>query len=387
MYNFNFDIPTRVLFGPGKLKELHLEALPGKKALIVISSGTSVKKYGYLESLENELKLAGVEYLIFDEIRSNPTNHNVMDGAKIAKENGCDFVIALGGGSVMDCAKCIAIMVTNPGDIWDYFQTGTGGKKDPQIRPIPIVCITTSAGTASEIDYAAVISNDEANEKSGFMTRFIYPTLSIVDADLMMSVPPRLTALQGMDAFFHAAETVVNKNGHPLSELFALKAIEYVAKYLPRAVKDGGDKEARAYVALANTFSGFYMMLTSMHRMEHAMGSFHDSLIHGTGLILIAHEYYDFLAERKAAEEKMIRMAKAMGVENPTSGKDFVSAMDKLIEAVGCGGLKMSDEGISEAELELYPKKMTDIIGGNMLTDPIKLTTEDYMSIFRKAYR
>ena len=153
----------------------------------------------------------------------------------------------------------------------------------------------------------------------------------VVDSDLMMSVPSKFTAYQDMDAFFHASETVVNINHHPMAEMFALKTIEYVAKYLPRAVKDGNDKEARAYMALANTFAGYYMMYTSAHTMEHAMGSFHDKLVHGAGLIEIAHAYYDFFAERKASEENMIKMAIAMGVTNPTSGKYFITALDKLI--------------------------------------------------------
>ena len=153
----------------------------------------------------------------------------------------------------------------------------------------------------------------------------------VVDSDLMMSVPSKFTAYQDMDAFFHASETVVNINHHPMAEMFALKTIEYVAKYLPLAVKDGNDKEARAYMALANTFAGYYMMYTSAHTMEHAMGSFHDKLVHGAGLIEIAHAYYDFFAERKASEENMIKMAIAMGVTNPTSGKDFITALDKLI--------------------------------------------------------
>lgn len=153
----------------------------------------------------------------------------------------------------------------------------------------------------------------------------------VVDSDLMMSVPSKFTAYQDMDAFFHASETVVNINHHPMADMFALKTIEYVAKYLPRAVKDGNDKEARAYMALANTFAGYYMMYTSAHTMEHAMGSFHDKLVHGAGLIEIAHAYYDFFAERKASEENMIKMAIAMGVTNPTSGKDFITALDKLI--------------------------------------------------------
>lgn len=387
MYNFNFYMPTKVLFGPGKLSELHTEKLPGKKALIVTSNGTSVKKYGYLDRVEKELELAGVEYVVFNEIRPNPTDKNVMDGAKIAKENDCDFVLALGGGSVMDCSKCIALMMTNPGDIWDYSLSVSGGKKAAPFDAAPIVCITTSAGTASEVDLASVISKDEVNEKTGIFFPSMFPTLSVVDSDLMMSVPPKFTAYQGMDAFFHASETVVNKNVHPMAEMFALKTIEYVSKYLPRAVSDGSDKEARAYMALANTFAGYYMMCTSAHTIEHVMGSYHPDLVHGAGLIETAHAYYDFFAERKAAEEPMKKMARAMGVENPTSGKDFIAALDKLIADVGCADLKMSDEGITGEELKLYPKRVHEVLGGDITADPIPLSDEDYLTIYKNAYK
>ena len=387
MYSFNFYLPTKVLFGPGKLNELHTEKLPGKKALIVTSCGTSVKKYGYLARLEKELDLAGVKHALFDEIRPNPTNENVMNGAKAVKENACDFVIALGGGSVMDCVKCIALMANNEGDIWDYFLSAHGGKKTPANPAIPIVCITTSAGTASEVDMASVISHDEYHEKTGIFFPSMYPTLSVVDSDLMMSVPPKFTAFQGMDAFFHASETVVNKKVHPMAEMFALKTIELIAKYLPIAYRDGNNKEARAYVALANSLAGYYMLCTSAHTMEHVMGSFHENLVHGAGLIEIAHAYYDFFAERKAAELPMIKMAKAMGVENATSGKDFIAALDRLIKDVGCADLKMSEEGITKEELSLYPEKIHEVLGGDITADPLPLSDEDYLEIYQKAFR
>lgn len=387
MYNFNFYMPAKVLFGPGKLGELHNEDLPGKKALIVTTNGTSVKKYGYLDRLQTELDLAGVEYAVFAEIRPNPTDINVMDGAKAVRDNNCDFVIALGGGSVMDCSKCIALMAANEGDIWDYSLSASGGKKNPEKPAIPIVCITTSAGTASEVDIASVITNDATQEKTGIFFPSMFPTISVVDSDLMMSVPPKFTAYQGMDAFFHASETVVNKNVHPMAEMFALKTVELVAKYLPRAVADGSDKEAREMMAYANTFAGYYMMCTSAHTMEHVMGSFHDDLVHGAGLIEIAHAYYNFFAERKAAEEPMKKMAMAMGVEDPRSGKDFIAALDKLVADVGCADLKISDEGITEEELEKYPAKVHEVLGGDITADPLPLSDEDYLTIFKNAYK
>ena len=387
MYNFQFFMPTKVLFGAGQLGNLHLEQMPGKKALIVTSNGSSTKKYGYLEAVEKELDLAGVSHVLFGEVRPNPTNHNVMDGAAKARQNGCDFVVALGGGSVMDCAKCIGLMMVNEGDLWDYAFSQKGGKKD-FVRPMaPLVAITTSAGTGSEVDMFSVISNDEMEEKTGVFDRSMFPTISVVDSDLMMSVPPKFTAYQGMDAFFHAAESVINTKEHPMGEMFALKAIELIAENLPKAYADGTDREARSNMALANSLAGYYMLCTSEHTMEHVMGSYHDSLAHGAGLIMISHAYFDFFAERKATEEPMMKMARAMGVENPTSGKDFIDALDRLIAAVGCQDLKMSDHGITREELQKWPQHIHEVLGGDITADPLPLSDEDYLSIYEASYK
>ena len=188
MYNFQFFMPTKVLFGAGQLQNLHKEVLPGKKALVVTFGGTSAKRYGYLAALENELDLAGVEHVLFDEIRPNPTAQSVMDGTARAKEAGCDFVVALGGGSVMDSSKMIAMMMTNPGTLWDYSGSKAGGKKPFAHDAAPLVCVTTSAGTASEVDFGGVISNDEAGEKSALFHPSMFPVLSVVDSDLTLNV-------------------------------------------------------------------------------------------------------------------------------------------------------------------------------------------------------
>ena len=387
MYNFQFFMPTKVLFGAGQLGNLHLEQMPGKKALIVTSNGSSTKKYGYLETVERELDLAGVGHVLFDEVRPNPTNHNVMDGAAKARQNGCDFVVALGGGSVMDCAKCIGLMMVNEGDLWDYAFSQKGGKRE-FVKPMaPLVAITTSAGTGSEVDMFSVISNDEMEEKTGVFDGSMFPTISVVDSDLMMSVPQKFTAYQGMDAFFHAAESVINTKEHPMGEMFALKAIELIAENLPKAYADGSDREARSNMALANSLAGYYMLCTSEHTMEHVMGSYHDTLAHGAGLIMISHAYFDFFAERKAAEEPMMKMARAMGVENPKSGKDFIAALDRLIAAVGCADLKMSDHGITREEIKKWPQHIHEVLGGDTTADPLPLSDDDYLSIYEASYK
>lgn len=387
MYNFQFYLPTKILFGAGQLQNLHSETLPGKKALIVTSNGSSTKKYGYLAAVEKELDLAGMAHVLFDEIRANPTRENVMDGARKAKENGCDFVVALGGGSVMDASKMIIMMMTNEGDLWDYSLSKAGGKKPFAVNGAPLICISTSAGTASEVDCGGVISNDAAGEKTALFHPSMFPTISVVDSNLTMSVPPRFTAYQGMDAFYHAAETVINKNVHPMAEMFALKTIELVAKYLPVAYKDGSNAEARSYLHLANSLAGFYMLCTSQHTLEHVLGSDHPRLEHGAGLIMLSHAYFNFFAERGVSEEPMKKMARAMGVENPTSGKDFITALDRLIAILDSSDLKMSDYGITPDELKTFPQKMHEVLGGDITADPLPLSDEDYLTIYEQSYK
>lgn len=385
--SFSFYMPTKVLIGYGQLSNLHNQGLPGKKALIVTSNGKSTKKYGYLDNVEHELDKAGVRHELFDQVRPNPTNHNVMDGAKLAKDKDCDFVVALGGGSVMDCGKFIALMMTNPGDIMDYSMSAQGGHQTPKHDAAPIVAITTSAGTGSEVDNGGVVSNDETQEKTAIGFPSLFPTLSVVDARLMMSVPKSYTVYQGMDTFLQAAESMVNTQNNPMGQMFALKVIELSAKYLPRAYKNGDDKEARENMALANTLGGYYMYCTSEHTMEHTMGSFHPDLVHGAGLIMICHSYFKFFADRKAAEGPMIQMAKAMGVENPSNGQDFITALDDLLKALDADQLKMSDAGITRDELKKFPAKLHEVVGGNTHADPLPLSDEDYLAIYEDAYK
>ena len=387
MYNFQFYMPTRVLFGAGQLKNLHTLQMPGKKALIVTSNGQSTKKYGYLAAVEHELDEAKVAHVLFDEVRANPSRDNVMDAAAKARKEGCDFVVALGGGSVMDAGKCIALMMVNEGDLWDYSFSAQGGHKAFEHKSAPLIAITTSAGTGSEVDMFAVISNDATGEKTGVFDESMFPVISVVDSDLMMSVPPKFTAYQGMDAFYHAAESVINTKEHPMGEMFALKAIELIAQNLPKAYRDGNDREARSNMALANSLAGYYMLCTSQHTMEHVMGSKHPNLVHGAGLIMISHQYFDFFAERKAAEEPMKKMARAMGMAHPQSGKDFIDALDRLIASVDCQDLKMSDFGITRDELKTWPAMIHQVLGGDITADPLPMTDEDYLGIYERSFK
>lgn len=388
--NFSFYNPTRILFGAGELNNLYKQTMPGKKALLLISNGKSTKVNGSLDRTIEQLEKAGIEYAIFDKIMENPYKSVIMEGAAFAKENACDFILALGGGAVLDASVAIAAMATNPGDLWDYVFGGTG-KAMPLKNPgLPIVTIATTSGTGSEINCWGVISNPDTNEKIGFGAPELTPVLAIVDPELMRTVPAKYTAYQGFDALFHNTEVMISNGVNILSEAIALSAIENITKYLPRAVRDGNDMEAREHVAYGSTLAGITMQLTSTtaeHSMEHSMSAYHHNLPHGAGLIMISKAFYEFFIERHACDEQFIKMAKAMGIENADKPEDFITALVKLQEDCGVADLKMSDYGFKKEESMTLARGARSMQGGLFLANPCEMTDEDCAGIFDKSYR
>lgn len=389
--SFNMYVPTRFIFGCGRLSELHEQKLPGKKAMVVISNGKSSRENGSLDRTLNELSKAGIESVVFDKVQANPLKSTVMAGAKTARDNGCDFIVALGGGSVMDASKAMAAMATNDGDIWDYINGGTGKGKALTNDPLPVVCITTTAGTGSEADQWGVITNDETNEKIGFGgDDRLFPVISIIDPELMKTVPPKFTAYQGFDTLFHATESYISKFASFMSDMYALTAIENTAKYLPRAVKDGSDMEARERMAFANTISGIVMTVsvtTAEHSIEHAMSAYHQDLPHGAGLIMISKAFYEFFIEKHACDERFITMAKAMGIKDANRAEDFITALVDLQKACGVADLKMSDYGITPDEFDKIATNARETMGGLFAANPCEMTHEDVVEVLRKSYR
>lgn len=387
---FDMYIPTRTLFGKGQLNSLKDQKMPGKKALIVISNGTSTKKYGYLERVETQLKLAGVETIVFDKVEPNPTKSTVMKGATVARENGCDFIVALGGGSCIDAAKAIAIVAINSGDLWDYVCCGTGKRKPFTHRPLPIIAITTTAGTGSETGAGAVITNEETQEKVGIKHNSLFPVLSIVDPELMQTIPATFTAFQGWDALMHSIEGYISRSTNLMSDMYAITAIEAVRSYLPRAIKNGNDYEAREKMAFTSYLSGVVMCvgtISSQHSLEHAMSAYHQELPHGAGLIMLSKAYFTHLIRRHVCEERFIRLAKALGMKDADDPMDFITMLTKLQEECQVADLRMSDYNITPDEFETMAKNAKETMFFLFFNDQCELTIKDCISIYQEAYR
>lgn len=389
--SFNMYIPTRVLFGAGQLSNLHAQKMPGRKAMIVISKGKSVKENGYLARTKEQLQLAGVEFVVFDKVEPNPLKSTVMAGAAFARENGCDFIVALGGGSTMDASKAIATMATNDGDCWDYVHGGSGKGMPIEHKPLPIIAITTTAGTGSEVDPWGVVTNEEKHEKIGFGgIDELFPVLAIVDPELMLTVPPKYTAYQGFDALFHSVEGYVSKFTNLMSDMYAITAIENIARNLPKAVKDGNNIDAREKVAFGNTLSGVVMCVgavTSQHSLEHAMSAYHQELPHGAGLIMISKAYFTHLINKHVCDDRFVQMAKAMGMEDAKEPMDFITMLVKLQEDCGVSDLKMSDYGIRPEEFKTLAKNAKETMGGLFLCDRSELSIEDCVAIYEASYK
>ena len=387
--SYTFHVPTEVLFGAGVLKKLHEEKLPGKKALVVISNGKSTRTNGSLAALEAELDAAGVAHVLFDKIQANPLEPTVQEGVEFGRAEGADFVVGLGGGSVMDAAKAIAAMIPQQGGrVWDYMATGTSEHRPFNAPLLPFVAITTSAGTGSEVDAGSVITSPVTHEKGAFFSQC--PALAVVDPALMVTVPPKFTAYQGFDALFHNTEGYISKFGNEMGAMVELEAIRLLGKWLPVAVADGSNLEARTKVAFANTLGGYSMDVstcTSEHAIEHALSGEHQDLPHGAGLVMISLAYYKTFIDRGDCPEKFVEMARALGKADATKPADFLDALAALQKACGVDALAMSDYGIRPEEFPGMVKLARSAVGMLFSCDPSELSDDDVLAILRASWK
>lgn len=386
---FEIYVPTRLYFGLGALDQIHTMQLPGKHALVLISQGKSVVKAGYWDRLKQQLEETGVKASLFSAIQANPTTDSVMEAADMARREHCDFVIGFGGGSPMDAAKVVAIMATNPGVVWDYCQRGTGRRLDFFNAPLPIVCISTTAGTGSEADSSGMINNIETKEKFGIGGPSCFPVISVVDPALTLTVPQRQMVYQGLDALFHCVEGYLSKKANLFNEMYAITGVENIGRYLPKLMEHPEDLQAREHVSFANTLGGFVMStgkLMSQHSFEHVLSAHHPNLPHGAGLILLCRAYFGHFIAKGIQSEKFIALAKALGFATAKKSEDFLVALEALLEKCQVQNLKMEDWGITKEEIPLLAREVKEKFGDLLLNDPEELSLEECERILMQSF-
>lgn len=379
---YSYFMPTVNLMGAGAVAEVGNQAkiLGGSKALVVTDKPLIMA--GIVKKVTDYLEKSGVQYVIFDGVQPNPTVGNVHDGADLYKKENCDVIIAVGGGSPIDCAKGIGLVITNGGSIKDY----EGLDKSEKPMP-PFIAVNTTAGTASEMTRFTIITDTDRHVKMAIVDWHVTPNVAINDPELMISMPVALTAATGMDALTHAVEAYVSTIATPVTDSAAIKAIELIGKYLRPAVANGENLEARDKMAYAEFLAGMAFNNASLgfvHAMAHQLGGFYD-LPHGVcNAILLPHvERFNMIA----CPERFVDIAIALG-EN-VEGLSTMEAADLALEAIQRlsqdigipSGLK--ELGVKEEDLPILAENaMKDACG---LTNPRKATKEDIIQIFKNA--
>jgi len=376
-------LPPVSLIGPGALKELKndLQSSNYKKVLLVTDK--VLVTIGIAGKVEEILKDSNLDYIIYDEVKQNPTKENVKKGLLIYQQNSCDCIITLGGGSPQDCGKAIGILATNGGNIEDYEGVNISKKKSA-----PLIAINTTAGTASEITINYVITDEERKVKMVMVDKNCLVDIAVNDPLLMLNMPAALTAATGMDALTHAIEAYVAVGAFDWSDNLALHAIALIGQSLRDAVHDGQNIEARNKMAWAQFTAGQAFSncgLGYVHSMAHQLGGTYD-LPHGVCNAILLPVVEEFNAP--VCGDKFRNIAEALGVN--TSGmtreeanKAAINAIKKLSADVGIpAGLK--ELGVKESDFELMAKNaLLDVCAGG---NPKPVSLEDTIAIFKAAY-
>lgn len=378
-----FFIPAVNMMGIGSLDEAiaALRQYHFRRALIVTDAGLA--KAGVAEKVSKLLTEQDIQSVVFDGAKPNPTVGNVEAGLAILKQNQCDFVISLGGGSPHDCAKGIALCAANGGHIADY--EGVDRSKKPQL---PLVAINTTAGTASEMTRFCIITDEKRHVKMAIVDRNVTPLLSVNDPALMAAMPKGLTAATGMDALTHATEAYVSTAATPITDACALKAVTLISQNLRRAVSHGDDMTARENMAYAQFLAGMAFNNASLgyvHAMAHQLGGFYD-LPHGVCNAVLLPHVEEFNASVSAGRLKDIAQAmgeKVDGLSDEEGAKVAIAAIRRLSKDIGI------PNGLTElgAKLEDIPtlaaNAMQDACG---FTNPRRAEQAQIEEIFRRAF-
>jgi alcohol dehydrogenase class IV len=351
---FDWQLPTEIKFGSGKIEEAgEVCRRFGTKCLVVTTTPEP-----WLEVLVARVRAilasAGVESEWFAGVGINPTTDQITAGAVSARAFGAQVVLGLGGGSSMDGAKAIAVEATHPGTSWDYlFFRDT----KPTSATLPVIAVSTTSGTGSQLTQVAVVTKTDERCKSAIYNDIVLPRVAIVDPELMTSVPPRMTAFTGFDAFTHAFETFIHPGCNPYIEMMAREAITLVLKWLPKAIANGQDTEARYYMALADSLAGLCIRgagVTLPHGMGMAIGGMYPHVAHGQSLAIV---YPAFMEYTQAAAPRQFAWLARQLDPSATSLDDAKAAamapalLAQFIKEIGISQ-KLRDVAVPEKELD-----------------------------------
>ncbi len=395
-FDFNYYEPVKVIFGKGKLNELGENAkIYGKKALIVTTNtGLFSNKSGLIDKVRKNLKESKINSEVFLDISPNPLSTQIDKGARFGQETNCDMIIGFGGGSAIDAAKGIAISMGHNKPIWNYCPGTQEDVLSPTVETLPIITIVTTSGTGSHVTSFSVITNPEKKEKPGLGSDYIFPKFSIVDPELMITMPPGVTAATGFDVLAHAIEAYTSNISTPVTDLYCEGAIRLVGKYLRNAFENGKDIEARSGMALADTYAGFAIsmaVITLCHSISHAVGGLCGT-VHGETLAALTPQTLRFSMNKNPVKFRNIGLFLQDKCTGSDSRKDedmdlelTVREVEKLIKDIGLD-MPLSKQGVKKSDIEPIAEGTVGYMAVGVEKDLRMADKDDVMKILKKSF-
>ena len=373
---FQYYLPVNLVFGRGTSDLIGEKAAAlGKKALLV-TGGRSTKESGLLAKTERLLQEKEISFVLFDKVEPNPLTTTVYQGAEIAGSEGCDLVIALGGGSSLDAAKGIAFQAVNGGNISDYIY----GRKNSD-KALPVLAVPTTCGTGSEGNGFAVMTNPETLDKKSLRCRAIIPACSIIDPLLMTTMPKSVLASVGFDALCHNLDGYISSIAQPLTDIMALEGFGLAAESLVKLYEDTGDMESWDKLCMASTLGGMVINtagVTALHGMEHPVSGLKNA-IHGRGLAALAP--YVLEASIQGAPQKFAKLSRLLGGKDES---DFTAQIRTLLKKLDLTE-SLGDMGITEADLSWLTDNCLKISAAGMANHPVVFDPEEIRELYRRA--
>lgn len=382
---FNHYLPVNLIFGSGKVELLGKEVLKYGKNAMIVTGKNSTKKTGLLDRTVKIMEKEGIKVHIFDQAEPNPLASTAMRGAKEAKKDGCDVIVGLGGGSIMDCSKAIAFAACNEGNIFDYIY----GLKEGD-GALPLILVPTTCGTGSEGNCFAVLTDDASKDKKSLRHNAVIAKSSIVDPELMTTMPASVLASVGFDALCHCMEAYLSKNCNPITECMALEGIRLLGNNLLTIYNEKKqgltdiaemDMDAWSAVSLASTYGGMVIHqagVVAPHGLEHPASGIRN-ITHGRGLAALTPVIYRKSVD--AAPEKFAVISRNLGGYNE---KDCVEQIERLLDSLELR-TTLSEEGVHQEDLEWMTGNAFKVSAASLVNHPKVFTEEEVRQIYEEA--
>ncbi len=384
MDKLNIYNPTKMHFGRGVINEAGDIAKKYANSVLIVTGKSSMQKSGTLDKLLKILKNAGVDSTVFDKITPNPTIGDIDAGADIAREKGVGLIIGLGGGSPLDSSKAIAVAAKGNIPVWNYLKTAA-------TEALPVITIVSTSGTGSEVNRYSVMTNPKTGEKPGFGYECMYPKEAIIDPEIMVSMPPHVTAATGFDIFVHILEAFTGKMKNIFSSAYCMQAFCLLKDNLVRAYNEPQDLDARGDMALASALAGLAIDMSGvgiMHALEHPVSGNYPNIAHGAGLAALTIESMKY--NLKSCGRDFMLIAHHLGIKRMRRSEDeyaysLIEKTEEMLASINLN-IRLKDLGVEKDKLPKIAKEAFTTMGFAVQNNPATVNEQNALMLLEASY-